>query len=436
MPTSTTRKTIRQNVIKKLYRPRYPVTSTTTSAGSTTALNDTILAAGSHTQDYIRGWVYVVETVTSGPVYGEVARVVNTDFSGSTSQLTLSPAATATIQTGTDYELHYWFHPDYVNDRIDEILQNLEFGVIRPATYITDGDMETAGYSDWTGVNATPAKSTTTVRHGTQSLSVTATATPGYARSATVDLPPRTQVLVSADVFVTNGDKARLILYDMSNVTELESATSDITGWSTLQFLYTTPSDCEQVRLHLESMTNTDVTYWDHTILMPVGYDSISLPAQAEWHFDLGGVVTYPLGNAISSTASEFNFRSLQKKPEFYCHAKIDRDETAVTAYRVNLDKATGTEPIWLVLDIDYAAFAGASASAKDADTTKAPPDLVRDVVIATLLDDKALEAEDRGQEKQAFILQKRADRIRQTEVDPFIRQFREVKGVVHGTVN
>ena len=434
MPTSTTRKTIRQSVIKKLYRPRYPVASTTTSSGSSTALNDTILAAGSHTQDYIRGWVYVVETVTSGPAYGEVSRVVNTDFSGSTSQLTLSPAMTATIQTGTDYEIHYWFHPDYINDRIDEILQNLEFGVIRPATYITDGSMETAGVTSWATLsNATRTKDTTLVLHGTQALAVTPSAANGYVQSATVLLPPSTQVLISTDAYIPATDQsAKIVLWDVTNGEEIDSATTSVLGWSTLQFTQTTPADCYQVALRLQCVNDGETVNFDHAILLPIGYDTLTLPSEAEWHFDLAGVVAYPRGRAIAAD----NFRAMQAKPEFYCHAKIDRDETAVTPYRVSLAKETGTEPIWFVLDVDYAAFAGASASAKDADTTKAPPDLVQSLVIATLLDDKALEAEDRGQEKQAFILQKRADRIRQTEVDPYIRQFREVKGVVHGAVN
>src|SRR3989304_5750925 len=203
---TTTRKVLRQNIIKRLYKPRHPIVSaTTTTASDTTSLIDSILAPAGQTEDFRGACVLITETGATGPVLGTIVRVTNTSFSGSNSALTIAPAFSAALLTGIDYELHYKYHPNYIEFLIDEILGNLENPYYSPLPLITDGDMENAPATSFTGSNATLANETTTVLHGRKALKITATAANGHAQSAIVNLPNSTQVLFAADVFITSG---------------------------------------------------------------------------------------------------------------------------------------------------------------------------------------------------------------------------------------
>ena len=115
---STTRDTLRKDIIRRLYSPR-KTEFATTSGGSTTTLVDNTLAANSKTEDYIAAWIYLTED--NGPNIGEVARVVNADLSSDT--LTTAPVFTGTVATSTNYELHYKFHPYDINNIIDDIIR-------------------------------------------------------------------------------------------------------------------------------------------------------------------------------------------------------------------------------------------------------------------------------------------------------------------------
>lgn len=434
MPTSTDRKTLRQKVIKRLYSPRYPIVSTSTgTAANTTTITDSGIGAGLVDNDYYRAWVYIAETTTGSPAVGEVSRVTNQ----SATALTVSPAFTDEVQTGMDYELHYWFHPEVVNDVLDNILESLEFGIILPLTLIPDGSMEATGTTSWTASNASLAKNTTAANiiNGTQSLAVTATAANGQARSTSVSLPPNTPVIASADVVITSGDQAKLILYDVTNSAEIETATSSATGPVRLQVNATTPATCEQVQLRLVSVNDTDVTYWDNAILLSQLQSTYTVPSDAEWSFDVKGVITYPQGRSVTGSGEEFSYRVFDIPPQFYTHFDIERQENAATAYRINLHTPPLRDPLWVIVDVDYPAFAGATAALKDADTTKAPQDVVVPLAVASLFDQRAEWEFLDGKDTLAEKLQQLADKVRRREVNPAYRQFRKVKTLVTGAM-
>src|SRR3990167_10199848 len=155
---TVTRKALRQNIIKKFYKPRHPIVSaTTTTASDTTSLIDSVLAPAGQTEDYRGAWVLIAETGATGPTIGTIARVTNTSLSGSNSALTIAPAFSAALLIGIDYEMHYKYHPNYIEFLIDEILGNLENPYYFPLTLITDGDMENAPATSFTASNATLA---------------------------------------------------------------------------------------------------------------------------------------------------------------------------------------------------------------------------------------------------------------------------------------
>lgn len=123
---STTRKVLRQAIIRRLYSPHRPTASATTSGGAgTTDVIDTILAPAGMSEDFVRAWVYVIEApAVDGPAIYTIVRCTAVDFSGSNTFITIDPAFSAAIETAKDYEIHYVFHPDAINDLINDIIRD------------------------------------------------------------------------------------------------------------------------------------------------------------------------------------------------------------------------------------------------------------------------------------------------------------------------
>ena len=429
MPPTSTRIVLRQKLLRRIDWPAHPINSTTTSSGSSTALNDTILAPASQREDFEGAWILITELVGAGPAIGEIARVTNVDFTGSTSQLILAPALTATTQNGTDYEIHRQFHPDILHQVIDDVLDELEHPVILPLSLVSDGDMETSGVGQWTASNSTLSKDTSTVLHGRQSLSVTATAANGQARSATVDLPPNTEVLCAADVFITGGDSAKLILRRITaTAADLETAESAATGWVHLEFKFTTGTDVEQVALYLESQANNDVTLWDNAILLPTKQAQFDYPGSLEFSDELIKIFFFERGTGLSATTDDFAFKLFEKKTSFWGHAQVERDETGVIPYRVELLNTPITHPLWVDGRIDYGALTS------DTTTTLAPKELVTELSYAKILDMKAETAWDEGDNDRATSLLAKAADVRIKIANEY-RGFQTNRAVVFGTL-
>ena len=430
MPPTSTRKDYRQYVIKRFYKPRYPIVSTTTDDGTDTTLKDSILAPSAQDTNYLKAWIYVIKTVAGGATIFSVGRVTNVDFSGSNSVLTFAPAMFTTLKSTTDYELHYKYHPDYVEDLIGEVLGNLEISLLLPLTTIADGDMEDDPATNFAvGGTETLANNTTYVLHGRQSLKITAGAADDYAKSTTATyLPGNTQVLCAADCYITGGDAAKIILYDETNSAELETAESDATGWVHLEFTYTTPSTCEEVSLRLEAQNSGDVIYFDNAILLPVLDNFFTPPDEVEYAHDFGKLYYYPRGQDIPGSGNDYATKIFVGKPEHFCHYNIERDDTAVVPMRVVLDKTPITHPLWLECDVDFAALTD------DTITSTAPLELVGQLVLGELYDDWADEEEEMGHQEAAVNLRASAMRARAKVAGDF-HNFRQVRTVTRGAL-
>jgi hypothetical protein len=96
-------------------------------------------------------WIYIRSQPSGGTPIGEIARVTDVDFSGSTSTLTLAPALTVTTKNTQEYERHRKVRPNIINDRLDVVLGLLRQNVLLPVTIVTDGDMEAATTSTASG---------------------------------------------------------------------------------------------------------------------------------------------------------------------------------------------------------------------------------------------------------------------------------------------
>ena len=515
MPT-TTLKTIRQKVAKKIYAARFPIVSTTTSdSDSLTIVKDTVLSPAAQIEDFIETWIFVAEQATAvdsetninegaqfsatdvtltvgdgtkftvgdgiqfsatstpsgeicrvtaiapndltvvrgiqsttatthenadnvfivGPKVGEVARVTDVSFSGSNSQLTIAPGFTASLVSGTDYEIHYKFYPVHIRDKINEILENVRRPIYLPLTLVTDGDMESTSTSDWTaaattGTTPTLAKGTTNVLHGRRSLTITASsdATNSFAKSASMFLSPSTAVFVSADVFITSGDKAKISLIDVTNSNaEIETAESVTTGWVHLRFIDTIPSNCEEVQVWLESPVASDVTYWGSVQLLPIDLQVYDFPSTLEWGEDFRSVFYWPTGTGLTGSGEDNSFRTFGQVKKTWSPAGTVRDETAVVPFRVELKRGNINEALYVGGAIDF------STLADDTDTTNAPEDIIVNLTYADLMDAWAQEdiADDKFQAAQ--VKMSKADNIRRL-LGPRMRQFWEPQGRITGT--
>ena len=386
---------LRVDVLKKIDPLAAVKNSTTTSAGSTTTLIDTSLAPSAEAEDYVGSWIVFTELVGSGPAIGDIARVTSVDFSGSTSTLTFAPALNS-VETGTDYEIHHKVRPSIINDRLDVILGLLRENVLLPVTLAVDGDMEKSGTNDWTptGTGGTPtlAKNTTSpfVRHGSQALSITndGATTIGYAKGASINMPPSTLCIVAADVYVTKADSARLTFYDVTgNATIGTAMKSDETGWIHLENLFTTPSTSEQVQVWPESQASLDVTYWDNIVVWPVSDVGLDLPDTLEFLFDVESLFFYPVGTGITGDENVNAYRINEGTPQFYAHLQNQRDDTGVTASRFYVEGKQASHPLWIKGRKPYPVFSS------DSDTTQANRYVVTNMTAASIIDDLALEA-------------------------------------------
>ena len=335
-----------------------------------------------------------------GPAIGEIRRVVNVDFSGTTSQLTVAPGFSGSLVDTQQYERHRKVRPSLINDKLDVILGLLRQNVLLPVTAVTDGDMETSGVTNWTaaGTGGTPtlAKDTTNVRRGRFSLSITndGSTTLGYAKSVSINLNGSTICTVAADAFITAGDAARLTFYDVTNSAVIGTAMkSDETGWVHLEHIFTVPATCEQVQVWLESQAASDVTYWDHVHVWPVSDQGIELPTFLEYTYDLKELFYLPVGASLEGASNTNAYRINESTPQLYGHYQKDQDDTGVVPARFYITGRQPSNALWIKGRKAYPTFSGATDALKDVDTTVAHKDVVANMTAAAILDDLALDA-------------------------------------------
>ena len=371
-----------------------------------------------------------------GPALQETARVTDVDFSGSNSTLTLAPSFTASLITGTDYEIHYKFYPQHLRDKINEILENLRRDILLPLTLVTDGDMESTGTTDWTaaattGTAPTLAKNTTAanVVHGRRSLSITANsdATNSFARSASINVSEGLSVFCSADVFITAGDTAKLTLRDITAGADVETAASVATGLVHLEFTATVPADCEDIQVWLESPVASDVTYWSAVTLLITNRQVYDYPGTLEWSEDFDKVLYFPKGPALTNTGEDLSFEIFTKPAVIWSPAEMIRDSTALNPYRIMLKKGVINQSLMIGGRVEF------DTVTADTDTTTAPEDVIVNLVYADMLDAWAQEdiVDDKFQAAQ--IKMAKAENVRRL-LGPRMQHFYKPKARVHGT--
>lgn len=153
---------------------------------------------------------------------------------------------------------------------------------------VTDGDQETSGTANWSGTNATLAKTTTEaqVGDGEQSLTVTNSGANGYATSA-ADIPvgEGKTYFTFAMVRVTTG-VASLVWRDITNGANIPVSWSNLSSVDAADYgdfrvligTFTTPEGCVAVRPRLTNSSATGVAYWDDVCLYDIQALAVPLP--------------------------------------------------------------------------------------------------------------------------------------------------------------
>jgi hypothetical protein len=304
VPTST-RQTYYRAVLDLLFPERYQRYGTAT-ADSATSITDAVSFSTSFTQTshLIGSWIRVTGATTGGTQYAQIASV--------SAGGVITFDRTLTDPTGTvTWELTYEHHPGHIDAMLTQVLQNTYSPRMFPLSshIITndDNDMESTATITgmWSNSSGTLVKETSIVPllGGTQSLKVTATATPGYAYMASdMDVTAGEQYYASVLCKVTTGDSAefRIVNVDSSNAT-IENATTDELTWNELGFYFTPPTDCERINAFLVSTTNTDITYWDDLSFIRTAQRIFPTPSWLNWTSQFIDVIELPRGSSDPS---------------------------------------------------------------------------------------------------------------------------------------
>ncbi len=265
---SSTLLVLLQQLAHRLYDAEQRVVTGTASGGNTTTLIDDgttalpgLVYSDGDDNAYDRRYIY-------NETNGEASNITVGGYAGSSGTLTISPATTANA-SGHPYIIT-GDHPQVLKNVINEALRNMYVPSFFPLSLhiatSDDNDMETAPATSFNAnkTDATLTNESTIVKHGAQSLKVTASATAGYTHFGNFGVNEGEPLYVAIDCYVTITDNAFFTVYDASNGLGIATATSDEEKWMELVVPFTVPSGCELIQSWAASTLNGDITYWDN----------------------------------------------------------------------------------------------------------------------------------------------------------------------------
>ena len=268
--STNTRKIIKYDIVRHFNQEDealhgLPVPMTTTGGGSTTTLVDTTLSRGTTDGNRYDGRIIeIVEKVGSGPELNEVAAVDSGGLSSST--ITVSPAFTGTVETGTDY-LPYPrnLSPDTVHEKISEVLRTTDAPHLFMPSLVEDAAFEVGDITtNWTtqGSPTTSERITTAanVFLGDAVFHFIADAANEGTASDAIDVTKGEQLTLSTFVRANVGS-VQVILYNNTAGENIKAITIDKQAWTEVRFTETVPDDCEQVSVRYLSVAGSDDFY-------------------------------------------------------------------------------------------------------------------------------------------------------------------------------
>ena len=379
-----TRLVIFEDIVRH-FAQHYPAThgmiipAPTTSPGSSTTLKDTKLGRGSKDPNFYDGClIYII----SGSAAGDIATVDDAGFDG-TSQLTFSPAASATIGSGDTYALlPPGLSPETVHAEINRVLRDTYGPHLWIPSLVNDGDFENDVIAtDWPDVSTpsvtdfiiTPAN----VLFGDRAIQVTADGADEGVESLSIPVTDVESVLLSTWVKVVTGSMDVVLRNQTAGADMSTLVTVDEEAWTEVRFIESIEAAQQLLRVRFQSNANLDDFFISAFVTVqaqsPRPYN---MPPWFVSESQYMGVLTIPPGagseatNALIALSGEMKNANI--KPYFIHSA------SAVHPFMVQLPGADGN-PIALVLKRAF------SELSSDTATTHARRDYVVKKAIGNL---------------------------------------------------
>lgn len=331
------------------------VLGTTTALGSTTTAQDlTRLAYDASDANYLDGVYFRVdELVAGGPASGEFARINTAGLAPTTGIVTLRPALTLPVQSGTDYSLHL-LPPSLLEEAINWALNQMRYETYGPLSLLVDADMEAAGAGDWPGTGATVTKYTGAdgVWAGKQGLSVVNTGANGFASSSLSVLVNAGETMMLSAIARAPaggalGDKtAKLIVEGRETVSysEIDSVQSIERRFTELRLDFTVPTAMKELRAKLQGLEADATIYWDDVVLLGQSREILLVPSWVEDEEHILEVVWVPRGSGAPLADT---FRIEEHMTERWSYFKPLQDRTGANPLRIQLQPAP-TERVYV----------------------------------------------------------------------------------------
>lgn len=364
-------------VLEELNEGPHPTIGTTTAASTTSTLVDTVnlkeTSSSADANRYDGQWVRFMDS--QGTPVENIRKIKS--YAPSTG--TLVPEANFDAASGSSkaYEIHQKIAPARLKTCITDALAEMRYQDILPLTLVVNGDMEVVDpTTNWKENNITTpvVVNTSNVLFGRQSLAVEDDGSGGgYAsmEAGYLAVTPGETLVVWAAVY---GDQqgAKLSLVDHTDSdADIETARHDEEGWGLLFFTAVVPEDCYEVDVHLETITASGTTYWDHVGILKANEKVYDSPSWLTKDQDVIKIVSFPRGNLLSSDDADFAYAMWRSGPQ---HEHL---VNTIYAHRgvVPLRLALGTRPAEPLFVVGKRRFPSLSA---DSDTTTADATAVK----------------------------------------------------------
>ncbi len=379
MAATSTLAAIVREVAARLYPGRIVTGATTSEVDSSSILdNANLLDNDANSNTYNKVWVRIDEFVTGGPSVGEAQRVRDAGYAGGTGDLT-TEAFSASVNTSTDFSLHYILKPSEVDDAVNLVLSNTFHRTYHPLSLVLNHDYETSTTSgsdelisgnNWTlsGSNTFKQLSTASrVSWGRFTGRHENNASSDYVESDALPAHEGDQWVIWATAQADVGT-GTLIAYDSTNGANIKTATTNEEAHTDLLFEFNIPSGCEAVTVRLQGTGASDDVYWGPVVLFSLNRRILNLPSWLDESKRLSGLFWFLQGTSSSGSGESDAYRSFETRPRPLAYEPLF-DPLQANPRRVEVDLSFILGPVFLYGWRPFASISSPSGSAT-ADTT------------------------------------------------------------------
>ena len=294
-------------------------------------------------------------------------------------------ATNAEIVALTDMIFCWDLHPNMIRDNINRLLRNLTYDAYIPVTMVPDGDHEdtytygtTASFTEWYGVDAptTMARASTSYPFpfGRQYINVVTAATDNEGVSSASffvdnDDSPHVAVMVQKTPAATETADFDVILYDMTNGTDLKTVTVSTQQPVMVSFQQSLASTTEEVAVRVLSNSAAATSFRVGPTMVWVDEDRYSVDS-VEREGDIIGLYELPRGRTVETDVYSLSRRLNEVSFE------TERDDRANL---LNIITPRTSRPMFMKVAKRHAELS------LDTDTTYADRELIVQGVMADL---------------------------------------------------